>query len=165
MVIILMGVSGVGKTTVGELLAKDLDWLFHEGDDHHPPDNVLKMAQGVPLTDEDRWPWLDAIHDLITSVIAAGKNAVITCSALKQEYRHRLVKDHHGEVTFVYLKGDYELIRHRLADRTDHFMNIDLLESQFHALEEPEETITIDVTGEPREIVDAIKLALPQGTY
>ena len=165
MVIILMGVSGVGKTTVGELLAKDLDWPFHEGDDHHPPDNVLKMAQGIPLIDEDRWPWLDAIHDLITSVIAAGKNAVITCSALKQEYRHRLVKEQRGKVLFVYLNGDYELIRHRLADRTGHFMNADLLESQFHILEEPEGTITIDVTGEPREIVDAIKLALPQGTY
>ena len=165
MVIILMGVSGVGKTTVGELLAKDLDWLFHEGDAHHPPDNVLKMAQSIPLTDEDRWPWLDAIHDLITSVIAAGKNAVITCSALKQEYRHRLVKEHHGKVLFVYLKGDYELIRHRLADRTDHFMNADLLESQFPALEEPEETITIDVTGEPWEIVDGIKQALHQGAY
>jgi len=165
MVIILMGVAGVGKTTVGELLALDLDWLFHEGDDHHPPGNVLKMAQGVPLTDEDRWPWLDSIHDLVASVIASGKNAVITCSALKQEYRHRLVKDQLGGVTFVYLKGDYELIRHRLADRADHFMNIDLLESQFHALEEPEGTITIDVTGEPLEIVDGIKQALPQGTY
>ena len=123
------------------------------------------MAQGVPLTDEDRWPWLDSIHDLVASVIASGKNAVITCSALKQEYRHRLVKDQRGGVTFVYLKGDYELIRHRLADRADHFMNIDLLESQFHALEEPEGTITIDVTGEPLEIVDGIKQALPQGTY
>ena len=165
MVIILMGVSGVGKTTVGELLAMDLDWPFHEGDDHHPPDNVLRMAQSIPLTDEDRWPWLDAIHDLITSVIAAGKNAVITCSALKQEYRHRLVKDRHGEVTFVHLRGPYELIRDRLAERADHFMSSDLLESQFHTLEEPEGTITIDVTGEPREIVDAIKHALPQGTY
>ena len=165
MIIILMGVSGVGKTTVGELLARDLDWPFHEGDDHHPPGNVLKMAQGLPLTDEDRWPWLDAIHDLVGSVISSGENAVITCSALKQEYRHRLVKDHLGEVIFVYLKGDYELIRHRLADRTDHFMNIDLLESQFHALEEPEGTITIDVTSEPQEIVAVIKQALLRGTY
>ena len=93
------------------------------------------------------------------------KNAVITCSALKQEYRYQLLKGHHEEVTFVHLRGPYELIRDRLADRADHFMNIDLLESQFHTLEEPEGTITIDVTGEPREIVDAIKHALPQGTY
>ena len=159
MVIVIMGVSGVGKTTVGQLLARDLNWPFIEGDDFHPPANVAKMAQGTALTDDDRWPWLDKIRELIDGLVASDQNAVMACSALKEEYRHHLRRGD-TEVVFVYLKGDDQLIRSRLADRQDHFMNSGLLKSQFRTLEEPEEGLTMNVALEPREIVDAVKQSL-----
>ena len=159
MLIILMGVSGAGKTTVGRLLAQDLGWPFFEGDDFHPPSNVLKMARGIALTDEDRWPWLDRIRELIGTIVDSGQDAVIACSALKQTYREHLLEGSQGTV-FVYVKGDYGLIRSRLAQREDHFMKANLLDSQFRTLEEPEGVITIDAVLKPREIVDAVKQAL-----
>ena len=159
MVIILMGVSGAGKTTVGQLLAQDLGWPFFEGDDFHPRSNVVKMAQGIALTDEDRWPWLDRIRERIGTLVASGQNAIIACSALRQTYREHLLEGIR-ETVLVYLKGNYSLISSRLAQRQDHFMNADLLDSQFRTLEEPEGVITIEAVLEPQEIVDAVKQAL-----
>ena len=159
MVIILMGVSGAGKTTVGQLLAQDLAWPFYEGDDFHPRPNVVKMAQGIALTDEDRWPWLDQVRQLIHKLVVSGQNAVIACSALKQVYRDHLAGGNDA-IILVYLKGEYGLIRSRLTDRQDHFMKADLLESQFRTIEEPDGVITLDVTPEPEVIVDAAKKAL-----
>ena len=157
--IILMGVSGAGKTTVGKLLALDLGWSFYEGDDLHPRSNVVKMAQGIPLTDEDRWPWLDRIRLLIDDLVSRGESGVIASSALKQAYRDQLVGDE-DDVKLVYLKGEYPLILARLEDRPTHFMKSGLLESQFSAMEEPDGAITLDVTTAPEAIVLAVKQAL-----
>ena len=159
MVIILMGVSGAGKTTVGQLLAGDLNWPFYEGDVFHPRSNVVKMAQGIALTDDDRWPWLDELHKLIDGLVASGQNAVVACSALREAYRRHLWRGD-ARVVFVYLKGDYGLISSRLAERQDHFTKADLLESQYRTLEEPEGVPTLDVGLEPGEIVEAAKQAL-----
>ena len=137
MVIILMGVSGSGKTTVGQLLAQDLGCPFYEGDDYHPSSNIAKMTQGTELSDEDRWPWLNKIRELIVTLSEAEQDAVITCSALRQAYRDLLLDGKQG-VVLVYLRGNYSLIRSRLARRQTHFMKLALLDSQFRTLEEPE---------------------------
>ncbi len=154
-----MGVSGAGKTTVGKLLALDLGWNFYEGDDLHPRSNVVKMAQGIPLTDEDRWPWLDRIRLLIDDLVSRGESGVIASSALKQAYRDQLVGDE-DDVKLVYLKGEFRLILARLEDRRAHFMKSGLLESQFSAMEEPDGAVTMDVTTAPEAIVVAVKQAL-----
>jgi len=159
MVIIIMGVSGSGKTTIGQLLARELSWQFYDGDDFHPQANIDKMHQGIALTDEDRAPWLAALHTLIQECLRADTPAVIACSALKQSYRERLQAEP-TKVHFVYLKGDYELIQQRLRARSGHFMNADLLRSQFAALEEPEGVLTGDVAYSPPEIVQQIRQAL-----
>jgi carbohydrate kinase (thermoresistant glucokinase family) len=159
MVIILMGVSGSGKTTVGRLLARALGWQFYEGDDFHPPANIAKMQQGRPLTDDDRWPWLAALKAVIDRCMAQGTNAVLGCSALKQSYRDYLMRDH-PEVTLVYLKGSYDLLSQRLAQRQDHFMPRDLLTSQFATLEEPQQGVTVDVANPPEALVAEIRQAL-----
>lgn len=154
-----MGVSGAGKTTVGKLLALDLGWSFYEGDDFHPRSNVVKMAQGIPLTDDDRQPWLQQIRLLIDDLISSGQNGVIASSALKQVYRNLLVGDE-DDVKLVYLKGEYPLILARLEDRQDHYMKSGLLDSQFLAMEEPDDAVNMDITWEPEEIVAAVKQAL-----
>ena len=159
MIIIVMGVSGAGKSTVGKLLALDLGWSFYEGDDFHPRSNVVKMAQGIPLTDDDRWPWLRRIRLLIDDLVSRGQNGVIASSALKQAYRDQLVKGE-DDVKLVYLKGEYDLIMSRLEDRRDHFMKGSLLESQFREMEEPEGVVTLDVTSDPKVIVATVKQAL-----
>ena len=159
MVIVLMGVAGSGKTTIGRLLAEKQGWLFYEGDDLHPQTNVDKMTQGLALTDEDREPWLDAIHELINGLIQRRKPAIVACSALKRAYREHLQRDSEG-VRFVYLKGEFELILERLDERKDHFMTSALLESQFCTLEEPEGDLTVDIVQEPAVIVSSIKRAL-----
>jgi gluconokinase len=153
-----MGVSGVGKTTVGRLLAERLSSPFLDADDFHPPDNVAKMRGGVPLTDADRQPWLQALRAEIERRLARGDSAVLACSALKQTYRDRLqVSD---AVRIVYLRGTAALIRDRLQARRGHYFDPALLASQFAALEEPEGILTVDVTAEPEELARRIEAAL-----
>jgi gluconokinase len=154
-IVVLLGVSGSGKTTIGRRLAERLHWPFFDGDDFHPEQNLTKMAQHQPLTDADREPWLDRLAELIEMSIAAGRSAVIACSALRRAYRERLARGHR-EVTFVYLRGSFELIRDRLARRQGHFMPIDLLPSQFEALEEPLDAVTVDIRQSPEAIVEAL---------
>jgi gluconokinase len=146
---LIMGVSGCGKTKVGKALARELRWRFIDSDDLHPESNVAKMASGIPLTDDDRWPWLDRIVAEMRRASAAGEHAVVACSALKQAYRDRLATG--GDVRVVYLKGDASTIAPRLAHRSGHFMPASLLPSQFAALEEPKDAIVVDV----REPIEA----------
>jgi gluconokinase len=157
-VLVVMGVSGTGKSTVAGLLAGRLGWELAEGDDLHPPENVAKMASGQPLTDDDRWPWLDKVAAWITDRVRSGKTGVITCSALKRRYRDRL---RGTGVMFVHLHGDKELIAARMAARLDHFMPRGLLDSQFEALEriEPDENaIVLNLSADktPQEEADEI---------
>lgn len=158
-IVILMGVSGSGKTTIGQLLAKDLNWRFYEGDNFHPKTNVNKMSQGIALTDEDRAPWLAALAYLVQDLIHETQPAVIACSALKQKYRYLLAANR-IEVVFVYLKGGYDLIRKRLLSRKGHIVKADLLRSQFATLDEPQDVLTVDIIENPNVIVDQIKQAL-----
>jgi gluconokinase len=158
-IIVVMGVSGAGKTTVGQLLAEDLGWPFYEGDDYHPQANVEKMSQGIPLTDEDRAVWLDRLRALIDGLLAAGGSAVVACSALKRSYRQHLGRDRPA-VRFVYLKGSQQLIRRRMEERQDHFMEEDLLADQFETLEEPSDMLTVSVDKEPDDIVAEIRARL-----
>jgi gluconokinase len=160
-IVVLFGVSGAGKTTIGKLLAEDLGWRFLEADNFHPRANIEKMRSGVPLTDEDRWPWLERLREQITLSLAAKENAVLACSALKRAYRERLRVS--GDVKFVFLRGDYALIERQLRRRRGHFMNPALLQSQFADLEEPqpdEDVLTIDLGRSPQELVDEIKAKL-----
>jgi gluconokinase len=154
-IVVLLGVSGSGKTTVGRLLAERLRWPFFDADDFHPEQNIAKMARHQPLTDADRKPWLERLAELIETRIETRRSAVIACSALRQTYRERLARGHQ-EVVFVYLKGSFALIRDRLAHRCGHFMPADLLPSQFAALEEPLDAITIDIRKPPEAIVETI---------
>jgi gluconokinase len=150
-VLVVMGVSGSGKSTVAGILAGQLGWDLAEGDDLHPPANVAKMAAGIPLTDEDRWPWLDLVADWISDHTRAGIPGIITCSALKKTYRDRMRGDN---VVFVHLAGNKELIARRLSARLDHFMPTTLLDSQISTLEPPgadENTLVVDLGRSPAE--------------
>ena len=161
MIVIVFGVSGAGKTTIGKLLAKRLAWRFLEADDFHPRVNVEKMRNGLPLTDEDRWPWLKLLREQIERSLAAKENAVLACSALKRRYRERLRVS--SDVKFVLLRGDYALVEKQLHSRRGHFMNLDLLQSQFADLEEPESdehAVTIELGRTPDELVEEIKTKL-----
>jgi gluconokinase len=157
-VVIVMGVSGCGKSTVGALLALHLRWEFEDADWFHPAANVDKMHSGIPLTDEDRWPWLDAVAAWIDKTRRSGGHDVIACSALKRRYRDVLIGDR-TDVRLVYLKGDQALIARRIATRHEHFMPRSLLHSQFEALEEPgpdENPVVVSIEPRPREIVAQI---------
>ena len=158
MIIVLMGVSGAGKTVAGRLLAGQLGWPFYDADDFHPPENVEKMRRADPLTDRDRIPWLEQMQELVRGLLKTGSSAVLACSALKSAYREYLLID--DRVRLVYLKGDYSLIQSRLSERRGHFMNPALLKSQFAALEEPEGAITVEVNGSEAEIVASIRSKL-----
>lgn len=161
MIVIVFGVSGAGKTAVGKLLANNLGWRFYEADDYHSRANIEKMHNGVPLTDADRWPWLESLRELIERLIDAGENAVLACSALKRAYRERLRVS--GEVKFVFLRGDYALIAKQLQHRRGHFMNPGLLQSQFADLEEPEPdegVLTIELGRTPPELVEEVRTNL-----
>lgn len=159
MVIILMGVSGSGKTTVGRKLADELGWSFYEGDDFHSAASIEKMGRGAPLTDEDRGPWLAALRAVVGHAIAKGENTVLACSALKASYRETLRGDHAG-VVFVYLKADPRLISERLEHRAGHYAKRDLLPSQLATLEEPEDAVTVDASRTPVEMVAEIRRRL-----
>jgi carbohydrate kinase (thermoresistant glucokinase family) len=160
--VIVMGVSGAGKSTIAAMLARRLRWDFEDGDWFHPAANVEKMEQGIPLSDDDRWPWLRAIAARIDEARRLDEPAVFACSALKRRYRDILVGDR-PDVRLVYLKGDEALISRRMAARHEHFMPPSLLRSQFTALEEPgedERPITVSIAPPPREIVDQVIDAL-----
>ena len=159
MVIVVMGVSGSGKTTVGRLLAADLGWIFYEGDEAHPPDNLRKMAAGTPLTDADRLPWLRELRRLIESTLATGEDAVLACSALKESYREVLAGGLEG-VCFVHLTGDPALIAERLEHRQGHFMKAGMLASQLAVIEPPEGGVSVEVEGSPGEIVAEVRRRL-----
>jgi gluconokinase len=141
--VLVMGVSGSGKSTVGKALADRMDWTFADADDYHPPANREKMSRGEPLTDEDRQPWLEKLHDLITEHALKQKTIVLACSALKEKYREILVGDLEG-VTLVFLRGDAELIAERMRHR-EHFMPVSLLETQLATLEPPTDAIIVDI--------------------
>jgi gluconokinase len=144
MIVVVMGVCGCGKTTVGKALAAALGWRFFDADDFHPPANIEKMAAGIPLTDVDRWPWLDRLAAEMGAIERAGGHAVLACSALRQAYRDRLAVA--GNVRFVHLRGDRATIAARVAARPGHYMPATLVDSQFAALELPAEAIDVDIT-------------------
>jgi gluconokinase len=152
MIVILMGVSGSGKSTIGLPLAERLGCPFLDADEFHPPANVAKMAAGTPLTDEDRWPWLA----LLNAKLKNEKNAVLACSALKQSYREALAKEL-PDCRYVHLKGSIELIRGRLAERKHRYMPASLLESQFATLEPPQNAIEIDISQAPEACLHEIR--------
>jgi gluconokinase len=154
MIVIVMGTTGSGKTTIGTLLARCLGWEFADADDFHPPANVEKMRQGIALTDADRRPWLMALRDKIVEWTARHKSVALACSALKQSYRDELRVN--SEVKFAYLKGSYELFAPRVFARKGHFAKKDLLASQFADLEEPTDAILLDATHSPAQIVEEL---------
>ena len=153
--IIVMGVSGSGKTSVGRSLADHFGWDFYDADEFHPPENIAKMANGIPLDDADRVPWLAALHHLIASSLNEHRPGVLACSALKERYRQQLLDGNQG-VQLIYLKGSYDLIWSRMEERTDHYMKPHMLKSQFAALEEPANALTTDISGSVPEIVQEI---------
>ena len=159
MIVVVMGVSGSGKTTVGRLLAKRLGWMFHEGDEFHSAANIEKMSEGVPLTDADRWPWLASIKEEIERCIESGSDAVIACSALRGAYRSFLAAGA-PEIRFVYLRGDAPTILDRMKSRESHYMKTDMLDSQMAGLEEPEDAIEADIRSSPDAIVAHIESQL-----
>ncbi|RKE34326.1 gluconate kinase (SKI family) [Paraburkholderia sp. BL23I1N1] len=160
MILIAMGVSGAGKTKIGEMLAERLHCAFTDGDAFHSAANKEKMHHGIPLTDEDRWPWLQTIRAAIEVKQKAGEKAVFTCSSLKRSYRDVLRGGSNGDkgVCFVYLKGSFEMLRERLSTRTGHFFDPSLLQSQLDTLEEPgaDEAITVSIELSPEEIVEEV---------
>jgi gluconokinase len=155
MIVIVMGVCGCGKTTVGMALAAALGWPFFDADDFHPAANVGKMAAGVPLTDADRWPWLDRLASEMQAIDRAGGNAVLACSALKQAYRDRLAAA--GPMRYVHLRGDRATLAARMASRRDHYMPAALLDSQIAALEPPADAVEIDVAAPVATQVERIR--------
>ena len=148
--LVIMGVSGSGKSTIGELLSEQLGWPFLDGDSYHPEANVAKMSAGIPLNDDDRRPWLERLHELINEHLSQGKSVMIGCSALKESYR-KILKGDLENVRFVHLEGSYELILERMMAR-QHFMKPAMLKSQFETLEPPKDAITVSI-AEPPEVV------------
>jgi gluconokinase len=155
MIIVVMGVSGAGKTTLGRRLAERLGMPFIEGDDFHPAANVAKMASGLPLDDADRWPWLDRLNEEIKK----HRHAVLACSALKEAYRERLLRGV-GEALIVHLRGEKALISERLKARKHRYMPASLLDSQFATLEPPRQAIVVDVGGDPAQCLERILAAI-----
>jgi gluconokinase len=154
MIVVIMGVSGAGKTTVGRLLAKELGWNFCDADDFHSAANKDKMSRGVALTDEDRADWLISLRQLLNQCNATSRSVVLTCSALKQEYRNVLRVN--NEVHFVYLQGSHQQIEARMKERKGHYMKPEMLKSQFEILEEPKDALTVDISQTPKEIIKLI---------
>jgi gluconokinase len=161
MILLVMGVTGSGKTTVGRLLAQRLGWLFLDADDFHPPQNIEKMKRGISLTDEDREPWLAAIHAALLKCAANNQDAVLACSALKQSYRERLASG--VDLRVCYLKGTYSEIKSRLESRSGHFAGEAILAGQFSDLEEPRDALVLPVSNTPEEIVQEVLRKLQFG--
>ncbi len=159
MVVIVMGVSGVGKTTIGVALAAALGWRFLDADDYHPATNIEKMRAGVPLTDADRTPWLAGLREVITDFLVRGEDLVLACSALRATYRERLTVDP-AHQRWVYLQLSPELLQQRLFQRKGHYMPLSLLGSQLATLELPADALTVDATPTPEEIVASIRARL-----
>ena len=153
--IILMGVSGCGKTSVGEALSAKLGWPFYDGDDFHPQANIDKMAQGIPLDDDDRQPWLERLHALIVEQLDQGRSLIVASSALKESYRQTLKGDR-DEVAFVHLVGGFDLIYDRMKQRSDHYMKAEMLQSQFDTLEKPQDALSVPIDQSVSAIVEAI---------
>lgn len=151
-----MGVSGCGKSTVARLLAEKLGWDYYDADDYHPQENIAKMTAGIPLTDDDRCPWLGVLNELLATQLKAGAHPVLACSALKKEYRDQLKKGNDG-LQFIYLQGDYDLISARISTRRGHYMKSEMLKSQFDTFEEPRHALAIDISLSPAEIVAQIR--------
>ena len=160
MVVVLMGVSGSGKTTVGKVLAGELGWTFVDADDFHPAANIEKMRRGVPLNDDDRRPWLQALRRRVDQACRGGENMVLACSALKHAYQDYLEGHDPGCVHYVHLRGSEELIRQRLAQRKGHFMDPHLLHSQFETLEPPTHAVQVDIAPPPEIIAGEIRRQL-----
>ena len=160
MVILIMGIAGAGKSTVGRCLADELGWPFFDGDDFHPAANVDKMRQGIALTDADRLPWLEKIRAVIIDRVRLDRPAVLACSILKARYRAMVNAGCEQQVRLVYLKGSMDLLRARVTHRADHFMRQELLDSQFAILEEPVDALLIDAALPPKEIVRQIRARL-----
>lgn len=154
-IIIIMGVSGSGKTTIGKMLAAKTGYGFYDADSFHPQDNIDKMKAGIPLTDEDRRPWLHSMNRFASEKTTTG-NIILTCSALKESYRQQLCKGIEQNCRWIFLKGDYDTVWQRLQNRTEHYMPASLLQSQFDVLEEPKEVIVADITQKPEAIVEQI---------
>ncbi len=157
MIVVAMGVCSSGKTSVGKVVASRMNWTFIEGDDLHPPANITKMASGVPLTDVDRWPWLDSIADRMREIDKAGESAVVACSALRQAYRDRLRRSG-ADLRFLHLTGDVSLIRQRMQNRSGHFMPAGLLDSQLATLEPAgvdEALYEVDITRNVGDLAEA----------
>lgn len=159
MVVILMGVSGAGKSAVGELLADRLGWEFYDGDDFHPVSNIRKMTAGEPLNDEDRGPWLESIRAQIRHLEVTGTDAVVTCSALKETYRQKLL-DGSNQTRLLYLRGSRALIEQRLRQRKGHYFDVGLLSSQFETLEEPSNAVVVEIDGDLESVISAVARAL-----
>jgi len=157
-IVIIMGTTGAGKTTIGTMLGAQLNWQFADADTFHPAANIEKMSHGIPLNDADRAPWLEAMRKAILDWITAGKNVVLACSALKRAYREQLRPS--PEVKIIYLKGDYALFAERIRHRHGHFAGQGILAGQFADLEEPDDAITIDAAKTPDEIVCEIRKRL-----
>lgn len=158
MICLVMGVTGSGKSTVGRMLAERLGWVYLEADDFHSASNKEKMHKGIPLTEADRLPWLEAMHQELEAQNAKGKNVVLACSALREEYRRILMAD--LDVKLIYLRGSRELIAERLRQRTNHFAGESILDDQFAVLEEPRDAMIVDITEDPAQIVEEILRAL-----
>ncbi|MEA5617598.1 gluconokinase [Cronbergia sp. UHCC 0137] len=158
MIILLMGVSGSGKTTIGQLLARSLNWEFYDGDSFHSLENIEKMRVGIPLNDDDRIPWLQTLQAAIKKWLKENRNVVLACSALKDSYRQILLID--SQIQLIYLQGSLDLIQQRLQERQNHFMNEKLLKSQFDVLEKPDNAICVDVFTPPEIIVEHIRMVL-----
>ena len=156
MIVVVMGVSGSGKSTVGGLLARRLGWTYLDGDDFHSPENIEKMSRGVSLTDEDRLPWLASIKEEIDNRIGNGCDAVVACSALQRNYRMHLAQGI-SAIRFVYLKGESAVIQERMKSRENHYMKSEMLASQFASLEEPHDAIVADIRKAPQDIVSQVE--------
>lgn len=154
-ILLLTGVSGSGKSTIGKLLSAELQWPFYDGDDFHPPSNIKKMASGTPLTDNDRWPWLESLKRKIEEKATAQKNAIFACSALRQAYRDFLTANL-PQVKIIYLRGTPEILTERLRKRKNHFMRSEMLASQLATLEEPVDALIVDIAKSPEAIVAEI---------